>query len=826
MISAMSGETLAGPELDADYWYASLRSPVEFDRAIRTLATSECRVFIETSPHPVLTGAITDTLDEADVTASLVTGTLRRDEGGPARLLTSLAEAHVNGVRIDWTSVLERGTRVELPTYAFQHEHFWPDVPQATAEVAAMGEAEAEFWAAVENGDVDRLADGFAIDGRRPLNEALPALAALRRRSREDSAVADWRYTVSWAQVPDPGSAVLSGTWLVVVPEGVSAQDHVQALTDRGAETTVFEIGEADRAVLAGRLAGMDGVAGVLSLLAFGAEPVGATLALVQALGDAEVLAPVWAVTQGAVATGPGDAAPDPTQAQVWGLGRVVGLEHPERWGGLVDLPPTWDGRTATRLCAMLAGTGEDQVAIRAAGITGRRLARAPQPRTGTAWTPAGTVLITGGTGGIGAHVAAWAAERGAHRVVLTSRSGPAAAGAGELAAKLALAGTSVDVVACDIADRAPAEALLTRIGTDGPPLSSVVHSAGVGEAKSIEEFTPADLVRVSAVKVDGATVLDELTADLDLDAFVVFSSVSAIWGSGLQPGYAAANAFLDAMVEVRRSRGLVATSLAWGLWDGGGMGGGMAAEQLQRYGLRLMDPALGIRAMAQAVDAGEAAVTVADVDWERFAPTFTLRRSSPLIEALPEVRQVLTAPATSSAVSESGLVERLTGLSTAEQDRILVDLIRAEAASVLGFASTDAMEATRAFRDLGFESVTAVELRNRLTAATGLRLSSTLVFDYPTPAALAEHLRSGLVPDGPSGPASILAELSRLEAGLADLAADPGTHKEITGHLRGMLSRWIEAQDAAEPEGDGVAFEDATHDEVFDFLDNELGLS
>ncbi len=828
MVSSMSGDMLAGPELDADYWYASLRSSVEFDRAIRSLAQSECQVFIEVSPHPVLTGPITDTLDDADVAGPLVTGTLRRDEGGSARLLASLAEAHVNGVRIDWTAVLERGTRVELPTYAFQHQRFWPEISQDAGEVVAVSEAEAEFWAAVEDGDVGRLADGFAMDGQRPLSEALPALAAWRRRSRADSAVADWRYGVSWAQVPDPGPAVLSGTWLLVVPDGVSAKDHVLALTERGAETAVFDVGagEADRAVLAGRLTGFDGVAGVLSLLAFGDDPVGGTLALVQALGDAEVVAPLWAVTQGAVSTGPGDAAPDPMRAQVWGLGRVVALEHPERWGGLVDLPSVWDGRTATRLCATLAGTGEDQVAIRPSGIMGRRLVRAPQPRTGTAWTPAGTVLITGGTGGIGGHVAAWAAERGARRVVLTSRSGPGAAGAGALAAELAAAGTSVDVVACDIADRPQAEALLARIGTDGPPLSSVVHSAGVGEAKSIAEFTPADLDRVSAVKVAGATVLDELTQAMDLDAFVVFSSVSAIWGSGLQPGYAAANAFLDALVEDRRSRGLVATSLAWGLWDGGGMGAGMAAEQLQRYGLRLMDPALGIRAMAQAIDAGEPAVTVADVDWARFAPTFTLRRSSPLIEALPEVRQVLAAPAVSTTESESGLVERLTGLSRAEQDRILVDVVRAEAASVLGFASTDAMEATRAFRDLGFESVTAVELRNRLTAATGLRLSSTLVFDYPTPAALAEHLRSGLVPDGPSGPASILDELSRLEAGLADLAADPGMHKEITGHLRGMLSRWIEAQDAAEPEGDGVAFDDATHDEVFDFLDNELGLS
>ncbi len=831
MISSMSGEMLAGPELDAAYWYASLRSTVEFDRAVRTLAGGGHRAFIEVSPHPVLTAAITDTLEDAEVSASIVTGTLRRDEGGPARLLTSLAEAHVNGVRIDWTAVLEPGTPVGLPTYAFQHQRFWPAASVAAGEVAAGGEAEAEFWAAVEDGDVSRLADGFAVDGRLPFSEALPALASWRRRSREDSAVADWRYRVTWAQVPDPGSVVLSGTWLVVTPSGVSAEDHVRALSERGAEPVVFEVGadEADRAVLAGRLAALGDVTGLVSLLALGADPVVGTLALVQALGDAEVGAPIWAVTQGAVSTGLGDAAADPVQAQVWGLGRVAALEHPERWGGLIDVPASWDGRTAARLCGVLAGTGEDQVAIRPAGVLGRRLARAPKPRQSTAWAPRGTVLVTGGTGGIGGKVALWAAERGAPRVVLTSRSGAGAAGVGALAAELAAAGTSVEVIASDISRRPDVEGMLARIALDGPPLSSVVHSAGVGEAKVIEEFTPADLVRVSAVKTAGAVLLDELTADLDLDAFVVFSSVSAVWGSGMQPGYAAANAFLDALIEGRRSRGLVGTSLAWGLWGGAGMGSGTAGEQLQRYGLRLMDPELGIRAMAQVVDAGEPMIAVADVDWERFAPTFTLRRPSALIEALPEVREALTSPvasAGSTADSGSGLVQRLTGLSPAEQDQILIDLIRTEAAPVLGFASSDAMEATRAFRDLGFESVTAVELRNRLSAATGLRLSSTLVFDYPNPAVLAEHLRSRLVPDGASGPASVLDELSRLEAGLADLASDPGTRNEVTVQLRGMLSRWIESQDTAEPEGDGMVFDDATPDEVFDFLDNELGLS
>jgi pimaricinolide synthase PimS2 len=852
MISAMSGEMLAGPEMDPAYWYASLRAPVEFDRAIRTLAQAEYRVFIEVSPHPVLTTAVTDTVEDLGVSGPVVTGTLRRDEGGAARLLASLAEAHVRGVRLDWTAVLGSGHPVELPTYAFQQQRFWP---QAAAPAAgapggddAGSAAQAGFWAAVEGGDVREIADTLAIDDRQ-VSGILPALASWRRREREDSAVADWRYRVSWVPVTGAGSAVLSGAWLMLVPAGQAADVLVdgclRVLADRGAEVVVIEAGgpELDRAALADRLARAaaegPGFAGVLSLLALDEAPVehlpvvptgvAGTLILVQALGDAGITAPLWSVTRGAVSTGPGDEVAHPVQAQVWGLGRTAALEHPDRWGGLIDLPPVWDERAGARLCVVLAGCGEDQVAVRPAGLMARRLVRAPQPSGGRApWTPRGTVLVTGGTGGIGGRVGRWLAGRGAPRVVLSSRSGPAASGVAALAAQIAAAGSAVDVVACDIAQRPEVEGLLGRIAADGPGLVGVVHSAGLGEATAIEDFSLDRLATVSAVKTAGAVWLDELTADLDLDAFVLFSSVSATWGSGLQPGYAAANAFLDALADNRRSRGLAATSVAWGLWGGGGMGGGDSGEQLQRYGLRLMDPDLGIRALAQAVDGRETAVAVADVDWARFAPTFTLRRPSPLLDALPEARQALTAadsgPAT--ARSQSALVEQLTGLSRIEQDRVLTDLVRAEAAAVLGHTSADAVETGRAFKDLGFESVTAVELRNRLNAATGLRLSSTLVFDYPNPQALADQLRTELVPDEAAAGGSVLDELARLESTLAGLGSGSGLGRDVTSRLQGILSQWIEAQDQAGPEGSEIEFGSATPDEVFDYLDNELGLS
>ncbi len=845
MVSAMTGESLEGPELDAAYWYASLRSTVEFDRAVRVLAGDGHRAFVEVSPHPVLTGAIGDTLDDADVAGPLVTGTLRRDEGGAARLLTSFAEAYVNGVHIDWSNVLEPGTSVDLPTYAFQRQRFWPRmsgglVRSAEAPAVITGsEAEAGFWTAIENGDLKQLADTLAIDDER-LSAVMPALMSWRRRERADSAVADWRYRISWSALDEPGSVVLAGVWLVVVPAGAEKVTRlcVQALADRGAEAVVVEIGpeELDRAVLTARLAAEDTeFVGVLSLLALDESPladlpvlsggVAGTLLLVQALGDAEIAAPMWALTQGAVSAA-GEAPAGPAQSQVWGMGRVAALEYPDRWGGLIDLPPSWNDRTASRLCAALAGMGEDQVAIRPTGVLGRRLVRAPEPRETRTWTPGGTVLVTGGTGGIGGRVAAWLTERGAQRIVLTSRSGPGAKSVAELAAELATAGSSVDVVACDIASRTDAEGLLERIAAGGPPLSSVVHAAGVGQSTPFAESTTAEQAWVSAVKTDGARWLDELTADLDLDAFVVFSSGAATWGSARQPGYAAANAYLDALTEHRRSRGLASDSVAWGLWGGVGMGVGEVGEQLQRYGLRVMEPDLAIRALAQVIDGAEGLVTVADLDWTRFAPTFTLHRSSPLLAALPEAQRALADAEESSAAPESqtGWEERLSGQSRTEQARLLTDLVRTEAAAVLGYPSADAVQGARAFRDLGVDSVTAVELRNRLSAATGLRLSSTLVFDYPTSAVLAEHLRARIRPDDTEAQPPVFTELDQLETVLSAISADSDLRESVTVRLQTVLSKWMSAEDAPKREAVAGRLDAASADEVLDFIDQQFG--
>ncbi|MEI5103162.1 beta-ketoacyl reductase, partial [Streptomyces sp. PmtG] len=525
------------------------------------------------------------------------------------------------------------------------------------------------------------------------------------------------------------------------------------------------------------------------------------------------------------------------TQAQLWGLGRVAALEHPDRWGGLVDLPETVDGRAAAQLAAVLAGAGdEDQLAVRQAGVLVRRFVRAPLD-TGEAreFTPRGTALITGGTGAIGGHVARWLAREGAEHLVLTSRRGPDAPGAADLQAELEELGAKVTIAACDVADRAAVTGLLDRLTEDGHTLRSVFHAAGVGQGQPLAETSTADIAAVLDAKVAGAAHLDALLDTASLDAFVLFSSNAGVWGSGSQGAYAAANAHLDALAEQRRARGLTATSVAWGLWAGGGMAGDDGEEQFRRRGLRPMAPDLAVAALAQAVAYDETFLAVADLDWERFAPAFTSARTSPFIGSIPEVRRYERSVAAETAAdadtgddAAADLRRRLTPLTEPEREVILLDLVRTHAAAVLGYTGGESIDAHLAFRELGFDSLTAVEVRNRLNKATGLKLPATLVFDYPTSAVLAQYLRTELLQDDADGVDATLRELDRLEAGLGTIAPDDGDRMRITMRLEALMSKWKGTEAEAPADGGHVTsrLESASADEVLDFIDKEFGMS
>ncbi|MFG1915824.1 SDR family NAD(P)-dependent oxidoreductase [Micromonospora sp. NPDC048898] len=395
---------------------------------------------------------------------------------------------------------------------------------------------------------------------------------------------------------------------------------------------------------------------------------------------------------------------------------------------GVLEPSPirTWDvrqGRDAFRF-------------LREGRNTGKVVLTVPAPLD-----PAKTVLITGGTGGLGAVLARHlAGHHGVRHLTLVSRRGPAAAGAGELVAELAELGATAEVRACDVSDRTQVAELVGSLD-----LTAVVHTAGVLEDGLVASLTPDRLATVLKPKVNAALHLDELTRGQDLAAFVLFSSVAALIGSPGQGNYAAANAALDALAAKRRAEGLRGTSLAWGLWaDATGMTGELDQAELarlERIGVSAMSAEVGVELYDQAMRVDEALMVPVQLDLG------ALRTQARAGLLAPLLRGLVKAPARRAEAGGRSLAERLAAAPQDDWAQLTLDVVRAQVAAVLGHATPDAVDPGRAFKEIGFDSLAAVEVRNRLTQATGLRLPSTLVFDHPTPAAVAQFLLAAAVP-------------------------------------------------------------------------------
>ncbi|WUV19315.1 acyltransferase domain-containing protein [Streptomyces sp. NBC_01485] len=496
----------------------------------------------------------------------------------------------------------------------------------------------------------------------------------------------------------------------------------------------------------------------LLDLRAHGAAPdrareltAGVLHTVQQWLADARFDASCLVVlTCGAVPAVAGEAVTDLPAAAVWGLVRSAQSEHPGRFL-LVDTDG--DPRSWSALPAALAAD-ETQLVLRAGTVTVPRLVRLPPPAAGSPapWDPAGTALLVGGTGVLGRLTARHlVTAHGVRHLVLASRQGPAAPGADALAAELTELGAEVTVAACDAADRDDLARLLAAVPADRP-LRAVLHLAGALDDGTIGTLDARRLDTVLRPKADAAWNLHDLTRALDLTAFVLFSSLTGVVGTPGQAGYAAGNTYLDALAALRRAAGLPGTSLAWGFWaSASGMTGHLSdtdRRRMARGGVLPLDDERGMRLLDAACAAGRApSVVPVLLDLPALRAQAAATGLAPLWRTLVPVRVRRTAAAVGApADAGAAWAARLAALTEAERDRELTALVRDRAAAVLGHASPDAVGAARTFKDLGFDSLTAVDLRNRLAAATGIRLPVTLVFDHPTPSALATRLATELL--------------------------------------------------------------------------------
>ncbi|KUJ54349.1 beta-ketoacyl synthase, partial [Streptomyces albus subsp. albus] len=462
--------------------------------------------------------------------------------------------------------------------------------------------------------------------------------------------------------------------------------------------------------------------------------------------------------TRGAVAATADADVTDLAHAPLWGLLRSAQSEHPDRFV-LLDLDDRDASHRALPAALSVAappedhGGGEPQLAVRAGTVVVPRLARvaADPAHTAPALDPEGTALVTGATGTLGGLVARHlVTEHGVRHLLLLSRRGAAAQGADRLVAELRTAGAEVTLAACDASDRDALAAVLADIPAEHP-LTAVVHTAGVLDDGVLDALTPERVDRVLPPKVDAALHLHELTRGRDLAAFVLFSAAAGTLGGPGQANYAAANAFLDALAHHRRAQGLPATALAWGLWaERSGMTGDLDDTDLQRItraGVAALSSADGLTLLDAALAAGGPAFVPMRLD---LAP---LRQATEAAQIPALLRGLVRLPGrrvveTDGAAPVGGLAQRLLGLPAPERDTLLLELVCTQVAAVLGYAGPEAVDTGRAFKELGFDSLTAVELRNRIGAVTSVRLPATLVFDYPTPTALAGFLRTEILGD------------------------------------------------------------------------------
>ncbi|MCE0536197.1 SDR family NAD(P)-dependent oxidoreductase [Kineosporia rhizophila] len=615
----------------------------------------------------------------------------------------------------------------------------------------------------------------------------------------DEREIRDSQFRVSWERLADLTDLAHG------VPETVlevTGPSQIGAETDTPPEVIAFRIAPAGLA---------DAPAAVRTSTA-------SALAVLQAwLGDDRLSRTrLVLITQGAVVA-QDETVADLAAAAVWGLGRSAQTENPGRLLLLdadgPDIP--W---------AQVLGSGEPQLALRGRNLYAPRLTRVPPASAPNSWSPDGTVLITGGTGGLGALVARHlVAEHGVRHLVLTSRRGPQAPGAEELGDELRAHGAHVQIEACDMADREAVAGLLAAVAAEHR-LTGVIHTAGVLADGVIGSLDPERLDTVFRAKVDAAWNLHELTREHDLAEFVLFSSTAGTIGSAGQGNYAAGNAFLDALARHRDQAGLPARSLAWGPWErSAGMTsslGDVDSRRISRGGVPPLSGEQGLRLFDAALAVSEPVLALTRLDLALLGSVGDI----PLLRGLTggPRRSAASAPAAESLAAD------LARHTPEEQLELVTDLVAGQVAWVLGHTGTDLVEAEHRFSDIGFDSLTAVELRNALSARTGLRLPSSLIFDHPTVGRLAAHLLAEMAPDTAPAARPVLAELDAFEQSLRQAPPDLVTRTGLAVRLRRLLGELTPAASSAEGTGPGGSarerLDQASADDVLAFIDNELG--
>jgi epothilone polyketide synthase D len=767
LISNVSGVMAADEIRTAAYWRRQLREPVRFAAGVRALIDAGCNVFVELGPHPALLSMASSAVGTE---GRLWLPSLRGGRGDWDVMLESLARLYVAGASIDWPGFDRpyRRTRVDLPTYPWQHQRYWIE-------------------------QVGRPADAKAADAQEPVQLETDGNA---HNDEETGYELAWRPHPRCGDVAD--TQTHGGSWLILADAGGLGHALADYLESRGCRCVVVEPSgdDSDNYVRlvselntpAGSLRGIVQLRGVdvpspeadaRTLRGRQHAACESTIRVLQALLQ-RASSRLWIVTRDAVAAVGSEAMTGLWQSVLWGLGRVIALEHPALWGGVVDLQygEKEDLRAAAAALAaeILDPDGEDAVALRGSvRLVPRVVRRALDGEPIPVYSDA-IYLITGGFGSLGREAARWLLARGARHLVLVGRRGAETPEAQRAVAGLEAAGARIRAVAANVADVSAMGDLIDEIRRGPLPLRGIFHAAGTATQTPISKLEARSIAEALQSKVDGTWVLDRLTRGVALDFFVCCSSIASVWGSRDLAAYAAANHFLDAFAHYRRASGLPALVVNWGPIEGSGAVSG-AQDVLARIGLAMVAPDDAFRALDRLWAPRITQAVLARVDWPLFRQTYEARGRRPL---LAELTQAVESPAAgrAPAMSIRPALTRILQEPTSERRRELIVEHLLQAIQPLLPPGGPAIDLQRGLFDLGMDSLGAIDLGRRLTAMLGIPVPTTVVFEHPTVEALAEHLVaviSGFTPGAQGEAVQPLSAAPRPTAKAARTAPEDG---------------------------------------------------
>ena len=710
LVSGMAGSVVDC--LDAAYWRKQMREPVRFDSAVRTLFESTgCDIVVEIGPQAELMWlAQMCWRPEHDV---FWASSLEKGKNASEQMRITAGQLYTRGVKVDFAGMegesLSHRNRIALPTYPFQRQRHWLDFPQSAQMASGPRLKDCLYRSVWEQRDID-LSD------------------------KQQDEIGSWLVFVDEGGTGQAVCALLEarGDRVVQVAansaESWSEQNLAEWFGGAGSDEPIQKVlylGCLDSSAI-------DSVQDLQQAQESGVESV---LRLTQSLIDRDWEGQLWLATRGVQRVLDSDRV-EPAQSPLWGLGKVISMERPRSWGGLVDLPlDAGDASVADLLVSVCdCGDFEDQVALR----EGRRWVTRLLPEENLKPAqleiePEASYLITGGLGGIGLQIAHRLVQRGARHLVLTSRGAPSPA-AETAIRELEEQGCDIKVIQGDVSREADVLRLFDEMAQlDLPVLKGIVHAAGIESVVSIEDVTVEELRAVMAAKVSGAWLLDRITLErgIELSFFVCTSSISSVWGSLKQASYAAGNAFLTALCEHRQAEGRAATAVCYGPWKEVGMGVSdeETLEWMHSRGIRAMSPRFGLDGMEAMIMGGVTGTTLADMNWSIFRGVMEILRPRPLLESLGAGDDAVEPLAL--AESTSALTQQLIEAAPADQHQILRRAVRAEMARIMKLP-VETLRDSVGFFELGMDSLMAVEFRNRMEKMLGQRLPATLVMDRP----------------------------------------------------------------------------------------------